>query len=341
MGETPRATDKKPLVNNNLKTTLAYEIGRKYGRNAMLILEVGQENGVEHLYDAYVDEVKTWQDLTDVIDDIVEYRDTDYSHLKFICIDSTDELFRLAEQEVVRLHNKECQPDKRTKSINSAFGGFGRGMDKAVDLVVETIWKLKEVNLSLFFIGHTKMRTKKDPLTEIEFEQLTTNMNNKYDNTIKDKVYVTATAYLKREVDHDKGRIIAEERVISFRDQSFAVDTKSRFRNIKPSISFSADEFISAIEDAIRAQIEDHTGPVSEQKLAEMKERQATENEVANKVVSREERIGFITENYAKLIPSAQKDFLMMLKEHNIKKVQDADDTLLNKLFEFVKSNRA
>ena len=124
MGETPRATDKKPLVNNNLKTTLAYEIGRKYGRNAMLILEIGQENGVEHLYDAYVDEVKTWQDLTDVIDDIVEYRDTDYPHLKFICIDSTDELFRLAEQEVVRLHNKECQPDKRTKSINSAFGGF-------------------------------------------------------------------------------------------------------------------------------------------------------------------------------------------------------------------------
>ena len=106
------------------KTTLAYEIGRKYGRNAMLILEVGQENGVEHLYDAYVDEVKTWQDLTDVIDDIVEYRDTDYSHLKFICIDSTDELFRLAEQEVVRLHNKECQPDKRTKSINGCFGGF-------------------------------------------------------------------------------------------------------------------------------------------------------------------------------------------------------------------------
>ena len=72
-----------------------------------------------------------------------------------------------------------------------------------------------------------------------------------------------------------------------------------------------------------------------------MKERQSTENEVANKVVSREERIGFITENYAKLIPSAQKDFLMMLKENNIKKVQDADDTLLNKLFEFVKSNRA
>ena len=91
----------------------------------------------------------------------------------------------------------------------------------------------------------------------------------------------------------------------------------------------------------MRAQIEDHTGPVSEQKLAEMKERQATENEVANKVVSREERIGFITENYAKLIPSAQKDFLMMLKENNIKKVQDADDTLLNTLFEFVKSNRA
>ena len=30
-----------------------------------------------------------------------------------------------------------------------------------------------------------------------------------------------------------------------------------------------------------------------------------------------------------------------MLKENNIKKVQDADDTLLNKLFEFVKSNRA
>lgn len=113
------------MVNNNLKTTLAHEIGQKlFGDEGMLIVSVGRESGTDHLDGAFVAEATNWADLKEIVETIIKYKNEDYPNLKMICIDSTDELFRIAEAEVVRMHNSMCQPDKRVKSVKGAFGGW-------------------------------------------------------------------------------------------------------------------------------------------------------------------------------------------------------------------------
>lgn len=107
------------------KTTLAHEIGQKlFGEEGMLIVSVGRESGTDHLDGAFVAEATNWADLKEIVETIIKYKNEDYPNLKMICIDSTDELFRIAEAEVVRMHNSMCQPDKRVKSVKGAFGGW-------------------------------------------------------------------------------------------------------------------------------------------------------------------------------------------------------------------------
>ena len=49
-------------------------------------------------------------------------------------------------------------------------------------------------------------------------------------------------------------KIVSESRRIKFRDESYCVDSKSRFPEIAPEISLDADEFIKALQDAIDAE---------------------------------------------------------------------------------------
>ena len=129
---------------------------------------------------------------------------------------------------------------------------------------------------SLFFISHIKEKTLVDPVTQIEYPQVTCNVNKNYFNALKDKVHVVAVGYVEREYDNlmtedrkvkgfdGKTRnekigvsngILNEKRVIVFRDDNYVLDAKSRFANIEPKIDFDSDEFIRAINEAIKSQI--------------------------------------------------------------------------------------
>lgn len=322
------------------KTTMAYELGRKlYGEDGMFIIQLGKEDGVSHLHDALYDEAATWQQLDAIVNDLVTYRTEDFKDTRMVCIDSTDELFRIAEKEVVRLHNAECALDKRTKSINAAFGGYGKGQDKAIDIVIDLIWKLKDAGYGLFFIGHTKVRTIKDTLTETEFDQLTTNISIKYDNAIKDKVYVTATAYIERDIEPKTKKVISEKRVISFRDQSYAVDTKSRFTEITDKIDFNTDAFIGAMEDAIKAQIRIQAGYTPTQtQIEEMKAEEITKAETAAVGVSKEENIKYLMDNFGAMDAELRANVMSTLKENGAAKFVDATPEVLTKLVEMVRA---
>jgi len=252
------------------KTTMAYEIGRKlYGEDGFLLLTIGQEPLPEHLGGILNDRANDWAELEQIVDELVEYRDTDYKNLKLIGIDTVDELFRLGEEEAVSIYNASVIPEKRVKSISQAFGGFQKGENKVVDLAITTIFKLRNAGYGIFFIGHTKVKNKKDLMTDIEFEQLTSNLDAKYYNAIKDKVNIVACAYIEREMndletvkdafnkkDKQVGRISSERRVVVFRDEEYAIDVKSHFIDIEPKIDFGADEFINAILTAIKKQKE-------------------------------------------------------------------------------------
>lgn len=271
------------------KTTLACEVGRKlYGDDGVLLLTIGQEPKPDHLGGILADRAKDWAELDEIVNDLVEYRNSDYKDLRIIAPDTVDEIFRLAEEEVVNTYNAEVSVDKRVKSIKQAYGGYQAGENRVIDLVVSTLFKLRDAGYCLFFIGHTKQKNKKDDMLDVEYELLTSNLEAKYYNAIKDKVNVVGTAYIEREMNDLEtvkdaftkknkkvGKIASEKRVIVFRDEEYAIDVKSHFIDIAPKIDFDVDIFIQTMLDAIKSQHDRYHGNTNEKDYEEIKLKQA------------------------------------------------------------------
>jgi len=247
------------------KSTLAKEVCKKLvGDEGYLMLNIGKEDGIDAIDGAMYEDISDWGVFDAFVKDVVANKDTDYKDLKVCVFDTIDELFSIAEPQVIRLHNRQF-PEKTTKNINSAFGGFGKGSQKAIDIVLENMWKLKKVGVSMFVIGHTKQRVKTDILSGEEYTVLTNKVQNNYFDAVKTKLHVLGVASVDREIvkeakknkvtgkDEYTGKIAKESRVITFRDDSYSVESKSRFAEIEPRISLNSDEFIGAIQDAIKA----------------------------------------------------------------------------------------
>src|SRR5699024_7523809 len=109
----------------------------------------------------------------------------------------------------------------------------------------------------------TKRKSVSDIVTGEDYETLTSNMMAKYFNSIKTKLHILGVASIDRDIEKVKvkqkmskedkviGKVKGESRVITFRDDNFNIDSKSRFADIVPQIDLDADQFIKAIQDAI------------------------------------------------------------------------------------------
>lgn len=292
------------------KTTIIKEYCEKLaGPEGYMFLETGREdgqdaiNGINYItcdeWDGDYDETLNTMGFATFIDDVVENKASDWPDLKVVVIDTLDELFSIAEPEVIRMHNKE-NPNKRVKSIKAAFGGFMAGEDKAIEIVEDKLWSLKKVGVSFVIIGHTKNRNQTDPITGEDYMQLTTNMSQRYFNALKTKVHFLGVASIDREIVKEKtgkknvvtgqvetkGVVKGETRRITFRDDNYVVDSKSRFADIVPEIPFDSDALIQAITDAIKS--EQSKSGVS---LDTAKKKQAKqEKELEKRVAEQEEQ---------------------------------------------------
>lgn len=313
------------------KTTVIKQYVEKLaGEEGYMFLEIGKEdgadaiNGINYLncpeWDMDYDEDTNSIGFNTFIEDVIDNRSTDWKDLKVVVVDTCDELFAIAEPEVIAMHNKE-NPNKRVKSIKAAFGGFQAGEDKAIEIVLDRLWALKKVGVSFIVIGHTKTRNVTDPVTGEDYMQLTTNMTQKYFNAIKTKVHFLGVAAIDREIvkektgkknvvtgqDIKKGVVKGETRKITFRDDNFVIDSKSRFSNIVESIPLDADALIKAVTDAIAN--EQNKSGVS---MADAEKKQAEdEQKRLERIAQKEEEtrsqkmledtvggiIGYITEN--------------------------------------------
>lgn len=214
--------------------------------------------------------------------------------------------------------------------------GVQAGEDKVVDIVTDTIFKLRTYGYGLTLIGHTKVKGKKDEMEDVEYELLTSNLPAKYYNAIKDKVNLVGTAYIEREYvdlktardaytkgDKLKGRIASEKRVVTFRDEEHAIDVKSHFPNIVSKCEFNAQSVIKAIKDAINAQIEKQYG--AKANIEEMKKQQQEEvmkqvSERIQEAVSQE----FTVEEYYTMIKEAIALLSPQEKKSVVDKIKDA-----------------
>lgn len=255
------------------KTTIIKELCERLapevnGAPGYLHLDIGKEDGADAIEGIFTEKIKDWRKFETVINDIIKnkYTDPDYANLQTVIVDTYDELMRLAEPEVIRLHNRE-NPDKpKITTINAAFGGFGNGLDKALDIVFDKLWELKEVGVHFIVIAHTKSKDIDDPTTGESYATLTANLSQKYFNHLKTKVHFLGVGYINRQIvkektgkkniktgeDITRGIVKGEARVINFRDDNFSVDSKSRFADITSElIPFDVDELIKAMQDAI------------------------------------------------------------------------------------------
>lgn len=251
------------------KTTLAYQVCKKLLGDDYVIFNCGKEDGIKALPDAIYYDCPTWEELDDIITEIVDERSSDdYKDLKVVVLDTIDEIFNMAEQRVIELSNRK-NPTKKATTINEAFSGFGAGLKKTEELVLDALWRLKSVGINIFVIGHTKNKTITDAVNDGEYDILTSNLSNRYYTEIATKMDVIGICYVDRDFITEKTNrkdikgktiektVIADEaRKICFRSDNYATASKSRFPDIEGTIDLDPDKFIDAIETAIQKLID-------------------------------------------------------------------------------------
>lgn len=270
------------------KTTLAHEVGKKVsGSNeGTFILTCGAENEPMHIDGAFGETEKTFEELVECVKYLCEHRD-EYPHTRFVAIDSLDELVRITCDYVVREWNRLCdkanRPEDKCKSIAQSYKGFQKGEDRAADLIIKQIVKLKDAGYHLLYIGHTKVKSSTDVMQDnTKFDQLTCSVQPKFYNAIKDKANLAVMCYFENEIVgvkeeknpfnkkmEKKGTLVNKKRVMLFTDDSNTVDTKTHFEYIVNKADMSADNLIKAVEDAIAAKL---AAPVGAHKSPEMVE---------------------------------------------------------------------
>lgn len=251
------------------KTTIMKQVAERLVGENYIFLEMFREGGAKYIEDIIYEDVPDWETFEEIVDTICDERTTTYKDLKVVFIDTIDNALQLAEQESLRLWNRS-NPDKRTDNINASWGGFMRGQDKAMDLFQDQLFKLRSVGIAFSIIGHIKTTNITDPVTQESYQQLTSDVSQRYFNQLKKNIDLVGIAYVDRKIVKDgkgqsaKGHIKQETRKIKFRDSEYTIDAGGRMSEIVDEIPFDADEFIKAMRDALEAEVKKGSSSIEE-----------------------------------------------------------------------------
>ena len=346
------------------KTSLINNVCLEYTNNpeAALFLEIGQERGADAIsginyincpeWDMDYDEFSNSAGFADVCEDVITNKVSEYPDLKVVVFDTLDQLITIAENKVLEMWNRECRnaghPEKCTNSINACYSGFGRGEKKAIELMLDMIARLRSVGVATIIIGHCKQKQIEDTFTGQSYQILTSDQQSNYFNAIKKNTHFIGLLYVDRQLAAEKtgkkvfgtnkdetiNRVVSETRRIRFRDDGAVVDCKSRFADITPEIEFSSTEFIKALEDAIRAEINKSGRSFEEAKAdrkakAKVEEKRIAEAEVKAKNEKKldeikSEIIEFFTANKTNM--SVIKPVLELCRENGFSNPNEIDN---------------
>lgn len=266
------------------KTTLLYEVAEKLvGEDGYIFAELFREHGADAIEGIVAENIPTWDNWIEFVDDIVENKTEDYPNLRVVFIDTYDQYISLAISRAIELWNRK-NPNKRAETLNQAWG-FDSGK-KVTDLMFEQVDRLESVGVKVWWIGHVKTKEINDIYNDETYQVLTSDQQQNYFNALKKNIHFLCLAYFDREMQKKKTgkkNIVTKEekikttikdetRKIKFRDDSFVVDSGSRFSNIKETINLDVDEFIEAITNAIKTEINKNGVTVEERKKENDKE---------------------------------------------------------------------
>ena len=266
------------------KTTTIAEVMRKFCNDSQyLMLQTGKEDGCKAINGLMWDSVRTWKEFTSFVDEVVKNRE-DWGELKCVVIDTIDQLIDICTPYVIKEWNVSNMSKKDftpAKTLNQAWGGFGKADEYMMTLILDQIWKLKSVNVSVFLIGHTRRRDVVDPVSGLTYSTMSAAIPLKDFDALKTKMDIVSIAYVDREMtSREFGRenimtkkkstineVSNEVRKIAFRSSAYVLDSKSRFPDIVDEVPMNADAFVKAIQDAIDAAAEGSPSTFASKKL--------------------------------------------------------------------------
>jgi hypothetical protein len=213
------------------------------------------------------EQIDTWKQFTSFVDEVVKNRE-DWGSLKCVTLDTIDQLIDIATEPTIKLWNASQMGKKDftpANTLNQSWGGFGEGDKKLMSLILDQIWKLKSVGVSVFIVGHTRRRENVDPVSGMTYSTMSAAISLSNFERIKTKMDVVSIAYIDREMvskDFGKENIVThkqktinevtnEARKIAFRSSAYVLDSKSRFPDIVDEVALDATAFVEAIQDAI------------------------------------------------------------------------------------------
>lgn len=302
------------------KSTLFSEIGRiEYGLDKTLCISMGDEDGHQVLKGLPYVNPKNWDEFHEFIHDMVTHPEN--YPFEIVSIDTIDVMVDMAVDKILKEHLiKYKEP---CKSINDAFGGYGRGKEAVCRLISNEIELIKQSKYGLFLIGHNKVKPQEDK-DGIKFLQLTSNLESQYYNTFAYKAAIICNIDVEQNIGdaildstgktRKAGKLQNSERYMYFRSDGY-VDAGSRFRNIPNRVPFTDDpkvaaqNYINAVKEGIKDADEFSGSDEDFAKLAkkadDVKEEKAKKAAVANIKADEEEQRSALFEKFKELLMSA------------------------------------
>jgi hypothetical protein len=151
-----------------------------------------------------------------------------------------DELMPIVEKEVIRL--SVIDNKKPCKSINAAYGGYGAGQLKVVELTKDFFLELKKAGIGVWAIAHTKYKNIKEKGAIDEgYMSLSSTLQSNYESIFGDIFDCVLTGFIDRELEEetvqvtdDKEKVIrhatGEIRKLYLRGNTF-IDAGCRFKD--------------------------------------------------------------------------------------------------------------
>ena len=253
------------------KTTLMYNVCQKeFGDDGYIIFDMGDEDGTAAIDGVVAERMPNYKHVYEVVNDIVAHKD-EYPNLKVVVLDTLDADFEIAEKYAIQQWNERNLGKKdfvKATSINTVEGGFGKGLDKTIEIAKDIVPKLASVGVGVWWTAHVKEKDQVDLMTGDSYTMLTANLTGKYFNAFKNISHIIGFGYIDRSIERvavgevnpvtkkqkERKAVKSENRRIKFRDDNLVADAKGRFSEITDEIDLDADQFIQAIKDAINAE---------------------------------------------------------------------------------------
>lgn len=231
-----------------------------------LLVGVGAELGYQLLDNLNFTHAETWKDLLDIKDWLIKQKGKEHN-VEIVAFDVAEEFITLLEKEAIRLSNIE-NPKKQCKSINGAFGGYGAGGQKVVEMGKDYFLELKKAGIGVWVIGHTKYKNVKQK-GDIEdgYQSLSSTLQSNYESIFADIFDCVLTGYIDRDLEEETVEVAGQEKTIRkahgaerrlyFRGTDF-IDAGCRFKDgavpeymvfDKPNM---AKDFIETLENGMK-----------------------------------------------------------------------------------------